>query len=821
MRNYWKLVLVLSVLISVMIIYVLVHPGKTRNFNDYDFISSFDSAIKFNFDPEYQFESGFPDKFYSYDRLVIKDKLANLFSNYINILSRDGKQLDSISSIVDAAGFRLVFPSSDYLQTFTFKFKILDDHNYYRLVVSAHGQTINIQLAVYKDGREERIDNFSYQADTEKNNVLVIAFYQDYLVMINDDVVLYQQKDGRLASRGKISFEYSSNCKGSARYIVKFAEMRNDMEKDLIDFMKWYHPRIRDHKFNINDPGWNTRSFRQFMTVEDSKRNYTRRLNLSAEIRPVIYFPINSMLEYEVSIPSSASFECYLGLVPNNVLKLDRLRFKVEVGEKDGRAEKEFTVKFPLIKSGHPRFSRVSMDLSEFSGSKKKIRLRFNTRDGELLLNEKNILLACGSPMLFRKRERADKNIILISLDTLRADHLSCYGYHRLTSPNIDKIATEGTIFLNAASCSNWTLPSHMSMLTGLYSTETGYVPVNAISNTFFADEVKTIASYLRAMNYKTAGFHNGGYMSEFFGFDKGFDLYKNTSKEIVHAMGQVLDWLAENKENKFFLFFHTYEVHAPYTNTYFLSQLPSVSASFKERSIAAYDSDIHNADQQLERLFEWLKKNDLYKSTVIIITSDHGENFDYVMKEGDAGSHGKTLYDSEVLVPLIIKGGDVFSTGKKITSQVSSVDILPTVLGLVGADIEDGVRGIDLQRLLDRDDLQNRLVYIESYHFPQIMKSVRSSNYKLILKNLSRSEKDKRSGITEYEFFDLFKNNMESNNLWKSGFALGNRYLDYLKEISMSVNDKASRRITGSRGNQVINEELQEQLKALGYLGN
>jgi len=821
MRNYWKPILLLFALISVMMIYVLVHPGKIRNFNDYDFISSFDSAIKFNFDPEYQLESGFPDKIYSYDLPSIKSKLANLFSNDIKILSRDGRELDSIISIVDAAGFRLVFPSSDFLQTFTFKFKILDERNFYRLMVSACRETINIQISGHRDGIEEKIDDFSYQRDPSKNNVLVIAFYQDYLVLINDDYVLYQQKDSRLASRGRISFEYSSDRKASTRYVVKFAEMRKDMEKDLINLMNWNHKTIRDHRFNINDPGWNPPSFRQFMTAEDSKRNYTRRLTLGAEVRPVIYFPINSMLEYEAVIPDGASFEFYLALTPNYLLRMEWLRFRVEVGEKGGKPEKEFKVKFPIRKSGHPRFSRFSVDLSEFSGEKKKIRLRFETRDGKLRSNEKNILLACGSPMLFGKRKPKDKNIILISLDTLRADHLSCYGYHRLTSPNIDKIAAEGTIFLNAASCSNWTLPSHMSMLTGFYPAETGYVPGNAISNTFFADEVKTIALYLRAMNYKTAGFHNGGYMSEFFGFDKGFDLYKNTHKDIEHAMGQVLKWLAENKENKFFLFFHTYEVHAPYTNTYFLSQLPSASASFKERSIAKYDSDIHNADQQLERLFEWLKKNDLYENTVIIITSDHGEDFDYVMKEGDAGLHGKSLYDSEVRIPLIIKGGDGFNAGKKITSQVSSVDILPTITGLVEMDIEDGVRGIDLRSLLARDGLQNRLVYIESSYLPQNMKSVRSSNYKLILKNLPRGEKDKRPGITEYEFFDLSKNNMESDNLWKSGFALGSRYLDYLKEISKSVNDKASRRITGSRGNQTINKELQEQLKALGYLGN
>lgn len=817
MRYFRKTVIIIPILIIVLLFFIFINIKKKINLSDYDLIASFDSAAKTNLDPGFQIESCFPDKTFSFDLSEIKNRLANLFSNNVKIISKDGKDIENFDSAVKSAGFRLSFPPAENVQRFIFKFKIKDERNFYQLSADVRGRFITVHISEYKNGMNKDISDFSYQQKEGSNNLLVVSFFKDYLVLINDDDVLYQQKDRGLESEGKISFEYSGG-RNPGKYVVKFAHMDKDIEDGLLNWMKWNHKEVRDHKFNITDNEWNPPSFREFMTEKDSKRNFIRRLKLGDEVRPVIYFPAGSMLEYEMKIPEDAHLEFHLALVPKNTVNLNRIRFYVEVGGSEEKPEKELNIKFPLIKNelGRQMFSRYNLDLSEFSGKKEKIRLKFGTTDGKILEGEKNLLLACGSPMIYMKRHRDEKNVILISLDTLRADHLGCYGYHRQTSPNIDRLASQGTVFIDAASCSNWTLPSHMSMLTGLYSGETGYVPGNALSNTFFADEVTPIASYLRTMNYKTAGLHNGGYVSEFFGFDKGFDLYKNTSKEINNAMGQVLKWLRDNKDDKFFLFFHTYEVHAPYTNKYFLSQLP-VSASIQDRTIAAYDSDIHNADLQLERLFDWLKKNGLYDDTVIIITSDHGENFDFVKKEGDTGSHGKTLYESEVHIPMIIKGG-VFDSGKTLSSQVSSVDILPTITALAGLDAGEGVRGIDLGRLLAKDDLQNRLVYIESSYTPQNMKSVRSSRYKLIIKRLPGKENE---GPMDYEFFNLTGKDMERTNVWKKESVLGGRFLDYLKDISASVNSAASKRIRGNQGNQSVNKDLQEQLKALGYLGN
>jgi arylsulfatase A-like enzyme len=805
----------------IILFFAVIKFGKSENFNGCDLINSFDDAKKKNFDPAFDIDSCFPDKAYTYDIKIIREKLANLFSGNITILSKDGKNLTFLEKEFDSAALRLIFPPDAGKRSFVFKYKIKDENNFFKVEVISDGSINKIIICRFRDGKEESIDDFTFQGQTSENNILVIAFYRDYLVLINDDYVLYQQKDRALAGSGRISFDYYSDKTRLSRYVAKFVEITNAAEQELVNIINWSHPNLRDHKFNLNNTKWNPPSFRQFITESDKKRNFVRRLKLGAEVRPVIYFPINSSLEYEVSMPEKAHLELFLALLPDNVFGMDRIRFKVQLISTDGKNEQESIVKFPIGKADKLRFTRFSVDLSRFSGKRRFLKLSFFTVDGGLKPSESKILLACGSPVVYgRSTSSKSKNIVLISLDTLRADHLGCYSYFRNSSPNIDKIAKEGIVFANAASCSNWTLPSHLSMLTGLYPSETGFIEGNAVSNTFVAEDVDTIASYLRSQNYKTAGFHGGGYLSEYFGFDKGFDFYLNTRPDITSAMGQVLKWLNNNKDDKFFLFFHTYETHAPYTNKYFLSQLPTVSVSPFDKSVAAYDSDIYNADKELGILFEWLKKNGLYEQTIIIITSDHGENFDYVKKEGDPGSHGKTLYDSEMRIPLIIRGGE-FINGKIIKSQVSSVDILPTIAKILDIDIDDKIRGIDLGRLLEKDNLTNRLVYMESTPPGQILRGVRSSNFKLIARNLPKLKTVEKKTVLEYEFFDLTADNKEKRNLWNAEKSLSKKYLDQLKIISSSVSSRGYSNAAKRIGAKVMDNELQEQLKALGYLGN
>jgi hypothetical protein len=153
--------------------------------------------------------------------------------------------------------------------------------------------------------------------------------------------------------------------------------------------------------------------------------------------------------------------------------------------------------------------------------------------------------------------------IILISLDTLRADHLSTYGYHRKTSPSIDALAKESIVFERAVVQAPTTLPSHMSIMTSLYPSFHGVWPQNFP----LADEHVTLAESLREGGYRTAAFVDGGYMSGVYGFKQGFDLYDDQEKGILSILPKVKKWLDDNKSDPFFLFIHCYDIHSPYTS--------------------------------------------------------------------------------------------------------------------------------------------------------------------------------------------------------------------------------------------------------------
>ena len=153
------------------------------------------------------------------------------------------------------------------------------------------------------------------------------------------------------------------------------------------------------------------------------------------------------------------------------------------------------------------------------------------------------------------------KGIILISLDTLRADHLGCYGYYRNTSPSIDAFSKENIVFDHAVVQAPNTLPSHMSIMTSLYPSFHGVWR----KNSRLADEHTTLAELLQEGGYQTAAFTDGGYVRAVFGFNQGFDTYDDRGGGIARILPKVKKWLDENKLNKFFLFIHCYDIHAPY----------------------------------------------------------------------------------------------------------------------------------------------------------------------------------------------------------------------------------------------------------------
>lgn len=454
-----------------------------------------------------------------------------------------------------------------------------------------------------------------------------------------------------------------------------------------------------------------------------------------------------------------------------------------------------------------------------FSGKK-------NEDDLSTSLYPKIPVAALASPAIYPARGKKDKNIILISLDTLRPDHLGIYGYERNTSPNIDTFAGNSILFLNATAQSNWTLTSHMSIFSSLYPFETGYNKNSNIHQTVrFAENIKLIQEYLKENGYKTGAITGGGYLSEYFGYDKGMDYYTVIEKKVgpasksdcSNSIDEAMKWIKESENVKFFLFFHTYEIHKPFNHTDFLKDLNPETADSFDKTIARYDSGILFTDRQIGRLIEWLKKEKLFDNTIIIITSDHGENFSLKDRENIPGMHGVTLYDSEIQVPLIIGGAIDGKNGAVIKKQVSLVDIMPTIFDYLNISAPDGIRGMSLKKLIEGDEKGERLAYSEAVFSGDEKKSLRSVEYKLIRNTVKAGTVQKEFA----EFYNLEKDRGEKTNLINSGLQTIGVFRSRLEAIIAAVKERRKilllkKQLAGSH-----TKELENQLKALGYIGN
>jgi arylsulfatase A-like enzyme/tetratricopeptide (TPR) repeat protein len=319
----------------------------------------------------------------------------------------------------------------------------------------------------------------------------------------------------------------------------------------------------------------------------------------------------------------------------------------------------------------------------------------------------------------FRLRGPSPVNVLLISLDTVRPDHLGCYGYGLVETPNIDGLAREGVIFTDALASVPLTLPSHTSMLTGLYPLSHG-VRDNGLYTA--SGQITTLAEVLRADGYSTGAFIGSFILDSRFGLDQGFDVYDD-DMEGDRPQGQfehpertadavtesACEWL-KTAEEPFFGFVHYYDPHAPYEPP------PPYSTSYAGR---LYDGEIAYTDRSLGRILELLKERGVYDNTMIIVASDHGEG----LGEHEETGHGKLIYDSTIKVALIwrVPGrsgqASEILTPAEIGVPVGLVDLFPTVLELVGAEAADAVDGRSLLPLMQGENLPSRFYYMESLH--------------------------------------------------------------------------------------------------------
>lgn len=313
-----------------------------------------------------------------------------------------------------------------------------------------------------------------------------------------------------------------------------------------------------------------------------------------------------------------------------------------------------------------------------------------------------------------------DCNLVIVAYDALQASHVSHLGYKNETTPMIDTLAREGVSFRQAISASSWTVPTFMSVFTGLYPSEhkvvnkyTIYSPEEKVITNLkkLSPNVETLAEVLKANGYKTGGFTGDAGVHSQFGYNQGFDAYtdEQTFGSMTNSADHALKWLQENKGKKFFMFLHGYDSHgqfklpegyqgrfmpANYSGKY--KGTISEQSALREEGLAKgklelspsevefwrgwYDSKIRDADDRFAVFWDKFTQMGLDKKTIVVVLSDHGTEF----YEHQRFDHGHSLYDELVRVPLIFVAPHI-AKNKLIDQQVTSIDVAPTVLEMLG----------------------------------------------------------------------------------------------------------------------------------------
>ncbi len=300
-------------------------------------------------------------------------------------------------------------------------------------------------------------------------------------------------------------------------------------------------------------------------------------------------------------------------------------------------------------------------------------------------------------------RDRIDlhRNVVIILVDTLRADHVGLNGYkERPTTPSIDLMGRRGRWFVGAWATAPWTVPSIMSLMTSMHPDVHGFNLEGHLYASVvprLSPSIHTLAEVLRSNGYRTLAVTGGGGVGRVYGFDRGFDRFFQpetlTGEDVASGVDLALEWVQSVDTQPFFLFFHTYEVHLPNTHSGFTG-----GTSASEQAAAAYDSDLVFADRHLGRLFDKLNLDD----TLIIITADHGENLhDRILGERPV-EHGHHLHDELLHVPLIFIAPGLIPPLGAIPGQVQPTDVMPTILSLTGINTTGlQLQGKDLRGIL------------------------------------------------------------------------------------------------------------------------
>lgn len=507
------------------------------------------------------------------------------------------------------------------------------------------------------------------------------------------------------------------------------------------------------------------------------------RITLGNETREALY---GASIRWELTVPPYGVLDASFGLAatPGNATDADGVRFRVELKASGQRPAVLLNETVAASREGESRgWLGREIDLSAYAGQAALLEFKIDS------VNSQSADFAFwGDPLVYSRAPRQTGTpVVLISCDTMRADHLSCYGYPRKTTPNLDAFAQDAVLFENAFCSEVWTPTSHMTILTGLYPKNHGLTRFLNL-----AESVITLPEVLHARGYNTGGFvGHYWWMMPSRGFAHGFDLYDAAYpyRDVYSTLERVLDWLEPRRNAPFFLFFHNYDLHSkekgplPYDpederyrtfakehialpefardafpdamGSLFLAahnnRSISISETEREALLALYDDCLVKVDAAVGEFLEHLRNAGIYERALIIVTADHGEAFG----EHDRYMHGD-VYEANIHVPLLIKFPGQANAKRRIRDLVELADLFPTILELLGVPLLGAVDGCSLLPLLDG----GREPVSRIFSTRAAWRTVRTADSKLI-RNIDENR-------TEY--YAITKDSEETQNLYDPG---------------------------------------------------
>ncbi len=557
-------------------------------------------------------------------------------------------------------------------------------------------------------------------------------------------------------------------------------------------------------------------------------RKTTIRFNPFTESRAfVVWTPHN--FSFRTDIPSGESrLDFSFGILPDRTLKDgEKMTFTVSVNGK------KYFSRSLRHRSGHRwcRAERASVGLSRFRGSEAEISFDVLCEDPELQLSAFWYDISIKTATLVRKAPASPEtpNIIILLADTLRADHLGCYGYERGISPEIDRFAEKSVVFDNAFSVATWTWPSVGSLFTGLTPYRHG---VYDLDRSYLEHHFDTLPEHFQRNGYSTAGFSANYLVSAKFNFSQGFGVFEEYNAKDAPAgflNRRFTEWLRKNRGYSFFAFLHYMDPHFPYRapDGHFcgivndtekalkaIEEYPGFGGRINQKRdirpsdysdvqtfIDLYDEEIQYLDTATGKLLAELEQSGALDNTIVILLADHGEEF---LDHGWM-KHGLNLYNETLRIPLIVYYPEKLKPERK-TDRVSILDIYPTLCELAGTEFSQSLQGKPLPLFnpspADRQLLLSTYLARDPAAGRTLMNGLLRGPWKLIYTPFSN-----RLELYNLEFDPLEKTDV--------AFELREMADTMLKDLLAIIRSQTEQ----TPEDKQLDSEDRKKLRALGYL--